>query len=84
MKPSRVQYPAFIRETDGIQAMRINFNIDDALMAKAMAASESKTRKGTVEQALRLFVQIQGQKKILPLRGKLHWEGPLDEMRSDE
>ena len=64
--------------------MRINFNIDDALMAKAMAASESKTRKGAVEQALRLFVQIQGQKKILPLRGKLHWEGPLDEMRSDE
>lgn len=66
----------------GFQAMRINFGIDDALMAKAMAASESKTRKGTVEQALRLFVQIQGQKKILPLRGKLHWEGSLDGMRS--
>ena len=70
----------------GFQAMRINFGIDDALMAKAMAkamaASESKTRKGTAEQALRLFVQIQGQKKILPLRGKLHWEGSLDGMRS--
>ena len=64
--------------------MRINFNIDDALMAKAVAASECKTRKGTVEQALCLFAQIQAQKKILPLRGKLHWEGPLDEMRNDE
>lgn len=64
--------------------MRTNIDIDDALMAKAMAASETKTKKGTVEQALRLFVQIQGQKKILSLQGKLHWEGSLDDMRSDK
>lgn len=63
--------------------MRTTIDIDGALMAKAMAASETKTKKGAVEQALRLFAQIQGQKKILPLRGKLHWEGPLNKMRSD-
>lgn len=63
--------------------MRTTIDIDGALMAKAMAASEAKTKKGAVEQALRLFVQIQGQQKILPLRGKLHWEGPLSKMRSD-
>lgn len=63
--------------------MRATIDIDRALMAKAMAAGEAKTKKGTVEQALRLFVQIQDQKKILPLRGKLHWEGPLGKMRSD-
>lgn len=59
-------------------------HIDDDLMAKVMEASDSKTKKGAVEEALRLFVQVQGQKKILALRGKLHWEGSLDEMRSDK
>lgn len=63
--------------------MRTTIDIDDALIAKAMAASESKTRKETGEQALRLLVQIQGRKKILPLRGRLHWKGPPDKMRSD-
>lgn len=64
--------------------MRTSIDIDDELMAKAMKASDSRTKKGTVEEALRLLVQVQGQKKILSRRGKLHWEGSLDKMRSDK
>ena len=62
--------------------MRTNIDIDDDLMAKAMAVGDSRTKKGVVEEGLRLLVQVRNQKKILPLRGKLHWEGSLDEMRS--
>lgn len=65
--------------------MSTNINdIDDDLMAEAAAASAAKTKKEVVEEALRLLVQIRNQEKILPLRGKLHWKGSLEEMRSDK
>ena len=66
----------------GFWAVRLNIDdIDANLMAKAMKAGKAKTKKGVVEEALRLLVQIRNQEKILPLRGKLRWEGSLDEMR---
>ena len=35
--------------------MRTNIDMDDALMAEAQKASGQATKKGTVEQALRLM-----------------------------
>ena len=63
--------------------MRTNIVIDDELIAKAMALSGHRTKKGVVEAALRLFVQLKGQEKLKDLRGKIHWEGDLDAMRQD-
>jgi Arc/MetJ family transcription regulator len=61
--------------------MRTNIVIDEELMSKAMAASGLKTMRATIDEALRLYVQIQGQKKIHKLRGRIHWEGNLEESR---
>lgn len=61
--------------------MRTNVEIDDELMRKAMAASGKTTKKGAVEDALRLVVQLKRQEGIKKLFGKVHWEGNLDEMR---
>jgi Arc/MetJ family transcription regulator len=61
--------------------MRTNVVIDEDLMSKAMAASGLKTMRATIDEALRLYVQIQGQKKIRKLRGRIHWEGNLEESR---
>jgi Arc/MetJ family transcription regulator len=61
--------------------MRTNIVIDKDLMSKAMAASGLKTMRATIDEALRLYVQIQGQKKIRKLRGRIHWEGNLEESR---
>ena len=63
--------------------MRTNIEIDDQLMAGAMKAFGTKTKRETVEEALRRAVQIDGQKGILRLRGKIDWVGDLDEMRRD-
>ena len=63
--------------------MRTNIVIDDELMQQAMTLSRLKTKKAVVETGLRLLVQIKKQEKIKSLRGKLKWEGDLDEMRSD-
>lgn len=63
--------------------MRTNIDIDDRLMAAAFKASGLKTKKATVEAALRLLVQTRAQGRIRALRGKLRWEGSLDGMRRD-
>ncbi len=64
--------------------MRTNIVIDDALMGEAIKLSGLKTKRETVEEALRLLIQINRQKKVRRLRGKLRWEGSLDEMRRDD
>ena len=63
--------------------MRTNIDIDDELMAEALTASGCKTKKAAVEEALRLLVRTRRQGRIRKLRGKLSWEGSLDEMRRD-
>ena len=62
--------------------MRTNIVIDDQLMAEALKASGYKTKKEAVEQGLKLLVQLSKQQEIRKLRGKIKWEGDLDEMRS--
>ncbi len=58
--------------------MRTNIDINDDLMAQALAASGSKTKKEVVEEALKLLVQTRGQGSIRRLRGKIEWEGDLE------
>ncbi len=64
--------------------MRTNIVIDDDLMTSALKVSGKKTKKDTIEEALRLLVQIRGRREIRKFRGKLKWSGNLDEMRLDK
>jgi Arc/MetJ family transcription regulator len=61
--------------------MRTNVVIDENLMSQAMAASGLKTKRATIEEALRLFIRLRAQAKILDYAGKVQWEGNLDESR---
>lgn len=63
--------------------MRTNIDIDDDLMAEALKASGSKTKKAAVEEGLRLLVRTRRQGRLRALRGTLRWEGSLDAMRQD-
>ena len=73
---------SFVRDTHGLD-MRTNIDIDDALLSEAMKVSGHKSKKATVEEALRQIVEAARQRQALKnLRG-LGWEGDLDEMRSD-
>jgi Arc/MetJ family transcription regulator len=51
--------------------MRTNIEIDDQLMAKAQKLTNIKTKKILVDNALRLYVTIENQKKLLELWGKI-------------
>ena len=61
--------------------MRTNIVIDDKLMTDALKATGLNTKKEAVKQGLRLLIQRNKQQAIRKLRGKLKWEGDLDEMR---
>lgn len=61
--------------------MRTNIVIDDKLMTDALKASGYTTKKEAVEQGLKLLVRQSHQQEIRKLRGKIKWEGDLDEMR---
>ncbi|RJP27042.1 MAG: type II toxin-antitoxin system VapB family antitoxin [Candidatus Omnitrophota bacterium] len=63
--------------------MRTNIVIDDALMKEALGLSGCKTKKETVEEALRLLIQMKKQAFIHQYRGKLQWEDDLEKMRTD-
>ena len=63
--------------------MRTNIVIDDKLMNAAIKASGAKTKRETVELALRTLVRLSKQRSIKKFRGKLHWRGDLDKMRND-
>jgi len=64
--------------------MRTNIEIDDKLIGEAMKISGFKTKKATVEAGLKLIISLNLQEKIKTLRGKLKWEGDLDQMRLDK
>lgn len=61
--------------------MRTNIEIDDTLMRKAMGATGLKTKRSVVEEGLRLLVRLKQQEKIREVRGKVRWEGDLNQMR---
>jgi len=63
--------------------MRTNIVIDDKLMNSALKAGKFHSKREAVENGLKLLIQMNSQKKLLGLEGKIQWEGNLEEMRKD-
>jgi Arc/MetJ family transcription regulator len=61
--------------------MRTNIELDDTLLAEAMAVTGLPTKKATVEEALRRLVRQHRQRKAIADMAGLGWEGDLDSMR---
>lgn len=61
--------------------MRTNIDIDDELMEKTMEVTGKTTKRAAIDSALREFLQIRSQAGIRKLRGKVKWEGNLEESR---
>ncbi len=61
--------------------MRTNIVIDDELMQAALEATGLPTKRAVVEAALKLIVRLRAQEQIRDLRGRVSWEGDLEELR---
>ncbi len=60
---------------------RTNIVIDEKLIKAGLKTTGLKTRRALVDYALRDLLRRESQKKILELKGKVHWEGDLSSMR---
>ena len=63
--------------------MRTNIDIDEKLMSEAMKLMGTRTKKETVEKALEAQVAIERQLVVRSLRGKVDWQGDLEEWRRE-
>ena len=63
--------------------MRTNIVIDDELMAQVMEATGVRTKREAVEMGLKVLLRLKNQERIRKYRGKLDWQGDLDDMRTD-
>ncbi len=61
--------------------MRTNIVLDDKLVQKAQKLTGIKTKREVVEAGLRTLILLREQGQVRSLRGKLKWEGNLDEQR---
>lgn len=52
-------------------------------MKNARMVSGFRTKKETIESALKLFIKVKSQSFIKKYRVKLKWEGDLESMRRD-
>ncbi len=63
--------------------MRTNIDIDDKKIKAIMKFTKLTTKKDTVNYALDEVLKLyERRKSLLDLRGKIKWEGNLDEMRT--
>jgi Arc/MetJ family transcription regulator len=63
--------------------MRTNIVLNDELVDKGIRYTGIKTKRELVEFALSELVKRKERRDILPLAGKLKWEGDLKEMRKN-
>ena len=59
--------------------MRTNIVIDDKLMRDTLRATGIKTKREAVDQGLRTLLRLSRQAGIRRLRGKLDWQGDLQD-----
>ncbi len=63
--------------------MRTNIVIDDTLMREALAVSGYTSKKGNRGRSLEAADRRSQSGQCAQGRGTLHWDGDLDEMRTD-
>lgn len=61
--------------------MRTTLNLEDRALADAMAFAKGRTKTEVVNEALRRFARGQRRKELLDLRGKVEWDGDVDQLR---
>jgi Arc/MetJ family transcription regulator len=62
--------------------VRTNIEIDDDVLAEAQRLMGTRTKRETVDLALREVVARQRRLGLLKLRGRVRWEGDLERSRA--
>ena len=60
---------------------RTNVVLDEKLVQDCIKATGIKTQKALIDHALRELLRHENQLRILELKGRINWDGNLDEWR---
>jgi Arc/MetJ family transcription regulator len=63
--------------------MRTNIVLDETLIDQARKLTGIKTKKALIHEALRTLIRLRQQAEVRNLRGMLHWDGNLPELRQE-
>jgi len=64
--------------------VRTTLNIDDAALAGAMKSARGKTKTAVINEALLEYARRRRVRRLLEFRGRVRWEGNLDDLRGRE
>jgi Arc/MetJ family transcription regulator len=62
---------------------RTNVVLEEDLIEAGLELTGLRSRRALIDYALRQLLRRESQKKILELKGKVHWEGDLSSMRQE-
>ena len=62
--------------------MRTNIEINENVIREIMELASTRTHRRAIEVALNGYLRYLAKLELLKLRGKVQWDGNLDEMRS--
>ena len=62
--------------------MRTTVIVDEKLIQAAMRATGLANKREVIEEGLRMLIKIKRQVGVRRLRGKIKWEGDLNQMRA--
>lgn len=68
-----------VREQPGEQV-----TVDGDLLSEAVRVTSIGDKRQVVEEGLKALIRVRRQQPLRELRGKVHWDGNLDEMRIDQ
>jgi len=60
---------------------RTNVVLDAKLVENCLKVTGIKTQRALIDHALRDLLRHENQTQILELKGKIHWDGDLNEWR---
>jgi hypothetical protein len=60
-----------------------SMTLDEDLFMRGWNLSGKKTKKGFLEEVIRVYVGLHDQAQVRSLRGKLVWDGSLDDLRKE-
>lgn len=62
--------------------MRTHIDLDENLVAQVVAMGHFPTKKAAIHAALMELAKTLKRRQLLALRGKVRWDGDLDQLRA--
>ena len=62
--------------------MRTHIELEERLLNQVQQFGRFPTKKAAVHAALAKYAKLLERRQLLELRGKVHWEGNLDQLRA--